>query len=109
MPPTGVGENLRDVLSETERTQILRALEASNWVVSGPTGAAVRLGIKRTTLQMRMKRLGIRLLRTPVDKATSGQFVRSPSPYGRVLNWPGTTASSANPHTGFRIPQPASA
>jgi formate hydrogenlyase transcriptional activator len=109
MPPTGVSENLRNLLSETERTEILRALEASNWVVSGPNGAAARLGVKRTTLQIRMKRLGIRVLRTPVDEPESGQFVGSPSPYRRVLNWPGSTASSANPHVGFRIPQPASA
>jgi transcriptional regulator with GAF, ATPase, and Fis domain len=54
-------ENLDDLLDETERTQILRALEASNGVIGGPSGAATRLGIKRSTLQLRMQRLGIRL------------------------------------------------
>jgi transcriptional regulator with GAF, ATPase, and Fis domain len=53
--------NLDDLLDETERAQIVSALEASNGVVGGPSGAATRLGIKRSTLQLRMQRLGIRL------------------------------------------------
>src|SRR5580658_5313768 len=44
-------------LAEVERDHILRALEASNWVVSG---AAARLGMKRTSLAYRMKKLRIR-------------------------------------------------
>jgi formate hydrogenlyase transcriptional activator len=44
-------------LAAVERDHILRALEASNWVTSG---AAVRLGMKRTSLAYRMKKLGIR-------------------------------------------------
>jgi formate hydrogenlyase transcriptional activator len=59
-------ENLQDVLDETERAQILRALEEANGVISGPNGAAARLGIKRSTLQLRMQKLGIRLSRTAV-------------------------------------------
>jgi formate hydrogenlyase transcriptional activator len=43
-------------LAEVERDHILRALEASNWVISG---AAVRLGVKRTSLHYRMKKLRI--------------------------------------------------
>src|SRR5260370_40022388 len=54
-------ENLDAFLDETERTQILRALEASNGVIGGPSGAAARLGIKRSTLQLRMQRRGVRL------------------------------------------------
>jgi formate hydrogenlyase transcriptional activator len=70
-------ENLDAFLDETERTQILRALEASNGVIGGPSGAAARLGIKRSTLQLRMQRLGIRLSatsRTPIteSKRTAG-------------------------------------
>jgi formate hydrogenlyase transcriptional activator len=42
-----------------ERTTVLRALEQANWVLAGPRGAAARLGMKRTTLQSLMKRLGI--------------------------------------------------
>jgi formate hydrogenlyase transcriptional activator len=45
--------------SVAERERILRALENANGVVGGPKGAAMRLGLKRTTLQARMKKLGI--------------------------------------------------
>ena len=46
-------------LAEVERDHILRALEASNWVIGGSSGAAERLGMKRTSLAYRMKKLGI--------------------------------------------------
>ena len=46
-------------LAEVERDHILRALEASNWVIGGQTGAAARLGMKRTSLTYRMKKLRI--------------------------------------------------
>ena len=46
-------------LKESERTLILGALEATGWVVAGPYGAAVRLGMKRTTLNARMRKHGI--------------------------------------------------
>jgi formate hydrogenlyase transcriptional activator len=46
-------------LAQVERDHILRALEASNWVIAGPNGAAARLGMKRTSLVYRMKKLGI--------------------------------------------------
>ena len=44
-------------LAEVERDHILRALEASDWVIGGRNGAAVRLGMKRTSLVYRMKKL----------------------------------------------------
>ena len=47
-------------MAEAERRHILEALTASNWIVSGPSGAASLLGLKRTTLQSRMERLGIK-------------------------------------------------
>jgi len=46
-------------LEQLERARILEALEQTKWRVSGPRGAAVRLGLKPTTLESRMKRLGI--------------------------------------------------
>jgi formate hydrogenlyase transcriptional activator len=46
-------------LEEVERDHIVRALEASNWVVGGPNGAARRLGMKRTSLVYRMQKLRI--------------------------------------------------
>ena len=60
-------EGLQKMLEETERNQILRALEEADGVVAGPNGAAARLGMKRSTLQLRMQKLGIRLSRTAVD------------------------------------------
>ena len=50
---------LRDVLQETERQKILEALKRSNWVVAGPKGAAAQLGTKRSTLQQKIRKLGI--------------------------------------------------
>jgi formate hydrogenlyase transcriptional activator len=46
-------------LRESERTQILRALEELGWLIGGPKGAAAKLGLKRTTLIHKMQRLGI--------------------------------------------------
>jgi formate hydrogenlyase transcriptional activator len=46
-------------LQDAERDHIRRVLEKSNWVIGGPNGAATRLGMKRTTLQSKMKKLGI--------------------------------------------------
>jgi formate hydrogenlyase transcriptional activator len=46
-------------LEEVEREHILRALRESGWVIGGRSGAAVRLGINRTTLNHRMRKLGI--------------------------------------------------
>jgi formate hydrogenlyase transcriptional activator len=46
-------------LQEVERDHIVRALEASNWVVGGRNGAAERLGMKRTSLLYRMQKLHI--------------------------------------------------
>ena len=46
-------------LEEVQRDHILRALEASNWVVGGRNGAAERLGMKRTSLAYRMRKLRI--------------------------------------------------
>ncbi len=60
-------ESLQELLEETERSQILRALDEADGVVAGPNGAAARLGVKRSTLQLRMQKLGIRLSRTTVD------------------------------------------
>jgi len=46
-------------LEHAEREHIVRALGETNWVIGGPAGAAARLGLKRTTLQSRMRKLGI--------------------------------------------------
>ncbi len=46
-------------LDEAQRRHITQGLEATNWQVSGERGAAKLLGIKPTTLEARMKKLGI--------------------------------------------------
>jgi formate hydrogenlyase transcriptional activator len=47
-------------LEEAERQHILRALRQTQWRIAGPRGAATLLGMKRTTLQARMRKLSIR-------------------------------------------------
>src|SRR5215469_2554646 len=59
-----VGEyNARDCLAshsaKSPSTLILRTLRAAGGMIGGPRGAAARLGLKRTTLLSKMKRLGI--------------------------------------------------
>jgi formate hydrogenlyase transcriptional activator len=49
----------RNWLADAERVTILDALRKSNGVIGGPNGAAFRLGVKRTTLQSKMRKLGI--------------------------------------------------
>jgi formate hydrogenlyase transcriptional activator len=53
--PDGPGTTLE----AAEREHILKALRDTNWMIGGPAGAAARLGMKRTTLQSKMKKLGI--------------------------------------------------
>jgi formate hydrogenlyase transcriptional activator len=60
-------------LKEVDRALILQALEGADWIIGGPRGAAVKLGLKRTTLISRLKKLGIvrpirgRRTRTPLE------------------------------------------
>ena len=60
-PPS---RDMRSVLEDAERQQILGALEKADWIIAGPAGAATILGMKRSTLQSRMQKLGIRISRT---------------------------------------------
>jgi formate hydrogenlyase transcriptional activator len=46
-------------LEDAEREHILRALAETRWILGGPSGAAYKLGMKRTTLQSKMRKLGI--------------------------------------------------
>jgi formate hydrogenlyase transcriptional activator len=64
VPKTTPNRNMRAALDEAERKQVLEALEQANWIVAGPAGAAALLGMKRSTLQSRMQKLGIRISRT---------------------------------------------
>src|SRR6266850_2556829 len=58
-PSTSLTSSI-STLEEAERQHILRALKQTQWRIAGPKGAAVLLGMKRTTLQARMRKLGIR-------------------------------------------------
>ena len=57
--PTDLKPAIGETLREATRDAILHALEASNWVVGGPRGAAARLGLGRTTLQYQMRKHGL--------------------------------------------------
>jgi formate hydrogenlyase transcriptional activator len=59
MPPPTRAAIDAETLEDNDRRHILAMLEASNWVIAGPSGAAARLGLKRSTLQFRMRKLGI--------------------------------------------------
>ena len=53
------GNLLSMTLEDSDRALIVKTLEQVRWVVGGPNGAAAKLGLKRTTLLARMRRLGI--------------------------------------------------
>lgn len=53
------GNGVPTTLEEAEREHILKTLRETNWTIGGAAGAAARLGMKRTTLQSRMQKLGI--------------------------------------------------
>jgi len=58
-PPAVISADNFITLAEAEREHTLRTLKDTHWAIGGSTGAAARLGTKRTTLQYRMKKLGI--------------------------------------------------
>jgi formate hydrogenlyase transcriptional activator len=60
--PKGAGKGVPPTvrtLAEAEREHILRTLQATDWVIGGPEGAAAQLEVRRTTLIYKMRRLGI--------------------------------------------------
>jgi formate hydrogenlyase transcriptional activator len=57
IPPQNGGKH--QTLEQAERAHILATLNETKWVLAGPRGAAARLGLNRSTLQFRMKKLGI--------------------------------------------------
>jgi transcriptional regulator with GAF, ATPase, and Fis domain len=56
-------------LEDSDRALIVESLEQAGWIVGGPRGAAAKLGLKRTTLLAKMRRLGI--LRPISEEGTS--------------------------------------
>ena len=57
--PSHVTNSGATTLEQAEREHILKALRETNWTIGGPAGAAAKLGMKRTTLQSKMQKLGI--------------------------------------------------
>ena len=64
-----------DTLKSVQRAHILRVLEETNGIMGGAHGAAARLGMKRTTLQSLLKRIGL-----AVPRSIDRRGARSPSP-----------------------------
>jgi transcriptional regulator with GAF, ATPase, and Fis domain len=62
-------------LEDSERALILEALEQAGWIVGGPRGAAAKLGLKRTTLLAKMRRMGIS---RPIDQEGTDVFGIAP-------------------------------
>jgi formate hydrogenlyase transcriptional activator len=60
LTPSSSLDTTISTLEEAERQHILRALKHTQWRIAGPKGAAALLGMKRTTLQARLRKLGIR-------------------------------------------------
>jgi formate hydrogenlyase transcriptional activator len=58
-PEESILGNIDVTLERAEREHILRVLRQCGGIVSGPRGAAAKLGVKRTTLQSKMRKLGI--------------------------------------------------
>ncbi len=71
--PAKVNPHVPKTLRDSERDLILATLDATGWVVGGPKGAAVQLGLKRTTLIDRIKRFGIQ--RPSQHPRSPGTFV----------------------------------
>jgi len=65
--------NADETLATAEREHILRALRETRGRISGPRGAAARLGLKRTTLQSKLKQMGIDRRATWTEKQVNGK------------------------------------
>jgi transcriptional regulator with GAF, ATPase, and Fis domain len=71
--PANLSPHVPKTLRDSERSLILATLHATGWVIGGSKGAAVQLGLKRTTLIDRLKRLGIqRPIQRPGSPGTFG-------------------------------------
>jgi len=60
-------------LEEVEREHIVATLKDTKWILGGPRGAAARLGMNRSTLQFRMKKMGI-VRSVKAACASSGEY-----------------------------------
>jgi formate hydrogenlyase transcriptional activator len=83
-------------LEQAERLLISQVLEQTGGVVGGQNGAAVRLGMRRTTLIYKMRRLGINLGQSPKQPTRAGEFPISEIPPPRTPPPSGTSHKPAN-------------
>jgi formate hydrogenlyase transcriptional activator len=60
-------------LEDSDRALIVEILEQVGWIVGGPRGAAAKLGLKRTTLLAKMRRMGI--FRPILQEGTDGSGI----------------------------------
>ncbi len=67
-------------LKDSERTLILHTLDSLGWVIGGPKGAATKLGLKRTTLIHKMKKLGISRPRSQSNQDVMKAAMHGPQP-----------------------------
>jgi formate hydrogenlyase transcriptional activator len=66
-------------LADADRTHIIATLHETNWVVGGRNGAAARLGLNRTTLIAKMRKLGI-------SRETGGECIAQANPYAKTAS-----------------------
>jgi formate hydrogenlyase transcriptional activator len=72
--PDGIGRTLADA----DKAHIIATLRETNWVIGGRNGAAVRLGLKRTTLIAKMRRLGLSMDTADRRSRQSDSYVETP-------------------------------
>ena len=84
--PMPISDNVQDIFRDSQRDLILHTLQAVGWVIGGRHGAAVRLGLKRTTLIARMKRFGISRPRTDKDMHRSAESGTNEQPLASDLS-----------------------
>lgn len=84
---------VRNILSEVDRDQIIRALKEADGRVGGPDGAASRLGLKRTTFITRMKKLGINS-NTVSEEAAASSDTSDTSDTAHAFSSPISTSSA---------------
>jgi transcriptional regulator with GAF, ATPase, and Fis domain len=68
-------------LEDSDRALIVQTLEQAGWIVGGPRGAAAKLGLKRTTLLAKMRRLGIS---RPIHQEETGVLALAPAAIRRA-------------------------
>jgi formate hydrogenlyase transcriptional activator len=87
-------------LKDSEHSLILQTLEAAGWVIGGARGAAARLGLKRTTLVAKMKKLGIS--RPVRGFSNAAGVVEFQSPATDEVPWEGRRGANSKPNSGQR-------